>query len=171
MYLLLARFGAFPWDAYPRALVNPTQVGRAAEHYVTAEIHRRGGYAACFGGNMPAIDVLAPNRDQSRTVTVQVKAKLGGSGWQTSILRSARRVPEDVPVRFWILVDLRPTSPLYFVMPEWWIQNDIFDAHAAYLARHGGQRAGGGESTHHGIATARVEQWSDRWDLLGIFDA
>jgi hypothetical protein len=53
-------------------------------------------------------------------------------------------------------------------MPEWWIQNDIFETHAAY--RHGGRRSGGSDSMHHGIATSRVEQWSDRWDLLGIFD-
>lgn len=151
------------------ASLNATQVGRAAEHYVTAEIHRRGGYAACFGGNMPAIDVLATNRGQSRTVTVQVKAKLGGSGWQTSTTRGARREQEDACVRFWILVDLRPATPLYYVMPEWWIQNDIFETHAGYLARHGGQRRGGSDSTHHGIATSRVEQWADRWDLLGIF--
>ena len=48
--------------------LNPTQVGRAAEHYVTVEIHRRGGYAACFGGNMPAIDIfITPLADQLHT--------------------------------------------------------------------------------------------------------
>ena len=57
---------------------HPIQVGRAAEHYVVAEIHRRGGWAARFGGNMPKIDVLATNHGQTRKVTIQVKAKFGG---------------------------------------------------------------------------------------------
>jgi hypothetical protein len=91
--------------------LNQTQVGRAAEHYVVAEVHRRGGYAACFGGNMPAIDVIASSADQSRSVTIQVKAKFGGSAWQTSIMRGRERDPEESPVRFWILVDLRTEPP------------------------------------------------------------
>jgi len=117
---------------------------------------------------MPAIDVLASNRGQSRTVTVQVKGEARRGGWQTSVTRGARRDPEDASVRFWISVDLQQAPPRYYVMPELWIQNDIFETHAAY--RHGGRRSGGSDSMHHGIATSRVEQWSDRWDLLGIFD-
>jgi hypothetical protein len=153
------------------AKLNPTQVGRAAEHYVVAEIHRRGGYAACFGGNMPAIDVMASNADQSRSITVQVKAKYGGRDWQTSIRRGQPREPEadGETIRYWVLVDLRPDAPLYYVMPEWWIQNNIHEIHAAYLAQHGGTRVRTPDSTHHSINTARVEQWIDQWELLGIF--
>lgn len=150
--------------------LNPTQVGRAAEHYVVAEIHRRGGYAACFGGNMPEIDVLASNTDQSRRVTIQVKAKYGGRDWQTTTRRGKPREPEAEgdTFRFWVLVDLRPELPLYYVMPEWWIQNGIHDNHAAYLERAGGARLRNPDSTHHAINTPRVERWLDRWDLLGI---
>jgi hypothetical protein len=55
-------------------------------------------------------------------------------------------------------------------MPEWWIQNDIYRAHSNYLAKHGGVRPGSNpDSTHHAIQTARVSEWRDRWDLLGIF--
>src|SRR5215204_5269762 len=69
---------------------TPIQVGRAAEHYVVAEIHRRGGWAACFGGNMPEIDVLASDFEQVRKITIQVKAKRGGTSWQTSIRKAGR---------------------------------------------------------------------------------
>ena len=56
-------------------------------------------------------------------------------------------------------------------MPERWIENDIVTAHAAYLDKHGGVRPGKNpDSTHHGIPTARVDQWLERWDLLGIFE-
>lgn len=149
--------------------LNNTQVARAAEHYVVAEIHRRGGYAACFGGNMPLIDVMATDVEHRRTVTIQVKAKSGGRDWQTSTTRGRPRAPEDEPTRFWIMVDLAPEAPTYYVMPEWWIQNNIHEAHAAYLARHGGQRARSTESTHHAIQIDRIDPWRDHWNLLGIF--
>lgn len=38
---------------------NPQQVARAGEHFVAAELHRRGAYAVTFAGNMPDIDILA----------------------------------------------------------------------------------------------------------------
>jgi hypothetical protein len=149
------------------------QVGRAAEHYVVAEIHRRGGWAACFGGNMPKIDVLASDRDQLCKITIQVKGKFGGSTWQTSIEHGVRWMPSELAVaddRFWIMVDLKPEVPAYFVMPERWIANNIYQAHSDYLAKHGGVRPGNNpDSTHHAIQVLRIEQWRDRWDVLGIF--
>jgi hypothetical protein len=35
------------------------QVGQAGEHYVAAELHRRGAFAVTFSGNMPNIEILA----------------------------------------------------------------------------------------------------------------
>ncbi len=66
-------------------------------------------------------------------MTIQVKAKYGGAAWQTTITRGRHRSPEreNETVRFWILVDLRSEPPRYFVMPEWWIQNDIYTTHNA----------------------------------------
>ena len=52
---------------------------------MAAEIHRRGGYAVMFTGNMPGIDMLASDRDNTHRVSVQVKTKGPNSrGWQTS---------------------------------------------------------------------------------------
>lgn len=148
---------------------TPHQVGRAGEHIVAAEILRRGGHASTFAGNMPDIDVLAADKAQERTVWIQVKTKRGGRDWQTSTTRGRARQPEEDPIRFWVLVDLAEASPRCFVMPEWWIQNKIDEAHKAYLARHGGQRARTRGSTHHAIPIARVAEWEDRWELLNIF--
>jgi hypothetical protein len=149
---------------------TPHQVGRAGEHFVAGEILRRGGHASTFAGNMPDIDVLAADKQQDRTVWIQVKTKRAGRAWQSSITRGRIREPENSPVRFWILVDLAPADPEYYVMPEWWIENDIHEAHSRYLDRHGGQRARTKDSTHHAIPLERVAEWRDRWDLLGIFD-
>lgn len=61
------------------------QVGRAGELFAAAEIHRRGGYAVTFAGNMPGIDMLASDRDNTHRVSVQVRTKGPNSaGWQTS---------------------------------------------------------------------------------------
>lgn len=145
------------------------QVGRAGEYFVAAEITRRGGYAVTFSGNMPGIDIIASDGTHERKVTIQVKTKTGGD-WQTSTNRGRPWGTDPLDSRFWILVDLGKTltPPGFYVMPAWWIENDIHTAHADYLARHGGHRATNDTSTHHSIQRRRVEQWADRWDILGI---
>ena len=55
-------------------------------------------------------------------------------------------------------------------MPTWWIENDIYEHHQAYLARYGGHRAVTEGSKHHGLADERVDQWKDKWEILSIFD-
>ncbi len=152
------------------------QVGRAGELFVAAEIHRRGGYAVTFSGNMPGIDILASDAAHNRRITVQVKTKGPGSmTWQTSIHRG--RAKEDVPEaeaegRFWVLVDLRAANPEFYVMPEWWIRDVIYVSHRDYLARNGGVRPGKNpESTHHAIPIARVAQWKGSWSTLDILNS
>jgi hypothetical protein len=124
---------------------------------------------------MPKIDVMACNRDQSRTIHIQVKTKRGGRTWHSSIVGSASTSPPDNPsteTLFWVFVDLgeRDSSPQYWVVPDWWIRNDIYQAHQSYLDRHGGQRARNPNSTHHAIDEQRLAEWRNRWEILGIFD-
>lgn len=149
---------------------NNQQVSRAGEHFVAAELHRRGAYAVTFAGNMPRIDILATNTNQSRTAAIQVKTMTART-WQTSITRGRRREePTEEETHFWVFVELKkpPASPEFYVVPESWIENDIHKVHTEYLARHGGKRAVSNESTHHAIKRSRIEQWRDRWDLLGL---
>lgn len=152
------------------------QVGRAGELFIAAEIHRRGGYAVTFSGNMPGIDILASDATHNNRITIQVKTKGPGSlGWQTTIARG--RPQHDVPAgeedgRYWVLVDLRAAHPEFYVMPEWWIRDDIYVSHRDYLARNGGVRPGKNPaSTHHAISIARVAQWKDSWQTLDILAA
>ncbi len=69
------------------------QVGRAGEYFVVAELNKRGAFAVPFAGNMPRIDLIACNRDQSRTIHIQVKTKRGGRTWHASILGSGPTAP------------------------------------------------------------------------------
>lgn len=149
---------------------NIPQVGRAGEYFVAAELLRRGAYAVTFAGNMPEIDLLASDVEQTRTVAIQVKTRRSGD-WQTGLKEWRRRAPEISALRFWVFVDLTRIGslPAYYVVPEDWIQRDIDEHHAAYLARHGGKRAATPGSRHHAIRRSRIAQWQDRWDQLGIF--
>lgn len=71
-----------------------------------------------------------------------------------------------------MLVDLGDTntSPRYWIIPAWWMRDDIHQAHQAYLSKHGGQRASNPASTHHAIDENRLKEWLGRWDVLGILE-
>ncbi len=144
------------------------QVGPAGEHYVAAEIHRRGGYAVTFSGNMKGIDLLASDADHARKISIQVKTRTSGS-WHANIVRDAHpREENPTEEKFWIFVDLGPEHPDFYIAPAWWVENDIHEHHAAYLKKHGGKRAVNNASQHHAIHVGRLVDYRDRWDLLGI---
>ena len=151
--------------------LNPQQVARAGEHAVAAELHRRGAYAVTFAGNMPSIDILASNIDQTRKVTIQVKTKTSGT-WHTSITRGVPRVEDPAEERYWILVDIGKDPeqpPAYWIVPEWWMLNHIHVLYHERIAAHGGRRLRNPDSKHFAIIPKNVADWRDRWELLGIF--
>jgi len=122
---------------------------------------------------MPGIDLLASDRDNTQRASIQVKTKGPSSrGWQTSTRQGLSSESADAQLfegRFWVLVDLGPTYPGFYVMPELWIRNDICDGYQEYLSAHGGHRPGNPTSEHWLIAVARVADWRGAWDVLGIF--
>lgn len=150
------------------AMLKAQQVGQAGEHFVAAELHRRGAYAVTFSGNMPNIDILASDVEQTRTVAIQVKTKTYGT-WHTTILRGEARKEPDDEARFWILVDIGrdpEMPPGFWVVPEWWIVNHIY---VRYQEKPRGAWSRNPDSKHFAIIPKNVEQWRDRWDLLRIF--
>jgi Holliday junction resolvase-like predicted endonuclease len=146
------------------------QTGRAGEYFAAAELNRRGAYAVTFAGNMPRIDILASNLERTRTVNIQVKSRRSGT-WQTSVDEGRKCKRSSNETNFWIFVDLQDEGALpgYYIVPEWWIRNNIYETNQAYLAKHGGSRKINPNSKHHGISVKRISQWKDRWDLLKIF--
>ncbi|MGH3626301.1 MAG: hypothetical protein ACRDRL_02480 [Sciscionella sp.] len=152
-----------------RPKLNTQQVRDAGQYFVAAEISRQGGYAVLTPGNRKRIDILANDVEHKRFIGIQVKTKTGKGGWQADT-RSGQphKKPKD-ETAYWVLVDLSQGDPQYYVMPAWWIENDIHTTHHGYLHKHGGHRPHTDDSTHHLITVQRVEQWKDRWDVLGIF--
>jgi hypothetical protein len=153
------------------ARLNTQQVARTGEHYVAAELHRRGAYAVTFSGNMPDIDILASDVGQTRTVSIQVKTKTAGT-WHTTITRGQPRKENPDENRYWVLVDIGrdpELPPDYWVVPEWWMVNHIHVRFQDRIAAHGGRRLRNPDSKHFAIIPKNVVEWRDRWDLLGIF--
>lgn len=150
------------------------RVARAGEHFVAAELNKRGAYAVTFAGNMPKIDLLACNSDQSRTIQIQVKTKRGGRSWHSSIVDCMAMEAPSNPlnvIKFWIFVDLGEQNvvPRYWIVPDWWIRNDIYKTHQEYLNRHGGKRVRNPDSKHHSIEEKRLDEWQSKWEILEIF--
>lgn len=69
---------------------------------------------------------------------------------------------------YWIFVDLGGDNPEYYIAPRWWVRNDIWENHTAYLSRYEQKHREQRQSDHHGIQVGRVAGWRDRWDVLGI---
>ncbi len=147
------------------------QVARAGEHFVVAELNKRGAFAVTFAGNMPKIDLIACNQDQSRTIHIQVKTKRGGRNWHASTVGASQMSPRPDETNFWVFVDLGAIdgSPRCWIVPDWWVRDDIYIADQAYRSRFGGHRARSDESTHHSNDESRLAEWQGRWDVLGIF--
>ena len=118
------------------------QVGRAGEYFAVAELNKRGAFAVPFAGNMPKIDLIACNHNQSRTVHIQVKTKRGGRNWHSSIVGCHPLSEPDNETNFWVFVDLGDinSEPQYWIVPNWWIRNDIYTAYQEYINRHIGKR-------------------------------
>jgi hypothetical protein len=152
----------------PAVKLKTNQVKAAGEYYVAAEIHRRGGYAVTFSGNMPGIDILASDVDHHRKVGIQVKTRTTGT-WHANVVRDAHeRTPDPLEENFWVFVDLSVKDPEYYIAPQWWIQNNIHEEHAAWLKKVGGARPRTPDSPHHAIKEDRILEWKSRWDVLGI---
>jgi hypothetical protein len=126
-----------------------------------------------FSGKAPAIAILASDVSRTRTVSIHVKTKTTGT-WQTTIRHGRPRDEDPNETKFWVFVDIGrdpDARPDYFVVPAWWIENSIHAVHEAYLREHGGQRARYPDSTHHAVPASRIEEWRERWELLGILTA
>ncbi|WP_347290909.1 hypothetical protein [Kluyvera georgiana] len=115
-------------------------------------------------GNRSFIIFDAPN---GKTYKVTTRSKKTGT-WQTSTRYAARWALDKNDNMFWVFVDLGREPNIFYVTPLSWIRNDIYEAHLAYLDKHGGHRAQNEESTHHSIAVERIAVWKDAWGEMGL---
>ena len=75
-------------------MAKTNTIGRAGEHYVAAELNKRGVFASPFSGNVPDIDVIATDAQQERPAHIQVKTvRAEGHRWPVS-LHHGWEIPE-----------------------------------------------------------------------------
>ena len=131
---------------------------------VVEEVTRRGGRARVEPAGTTR-EVVVTGEDYDGEVRLLVRARTAGD-WHTRASYGEPRAEDEHPGAFWVLVHLSPGTAQCYVVPDWWMRNDIYDTHADSPRTHGGARALSPDSDHHAIRTERVAQWLGRWDRL-----
>ena len=151
--------------------MNNHELNREGRQKVEAELLKRGAATVTTTSRgRRRTYLLATNSNHTRTVELRIKARRKGS-WHatTDDAKPAARPPRSEDIKsYWVLVHFSD-APRYWIVPDWWIRNDIHHAHQQYLQKHGGHRAENDDTNHHSIEERRLQQWQDRWDVLGIF--
>lgn len=148
---------------------NTHQTGMLAMQLVEKEITKKGAKAVQIQGEKKHL-LKASSLDNTHRITIRVKSRASGD-FQIST-REARKGNEPQEVKeYWILVDLTvsQTEPDFYIMPDWWIRNNIYTYYQNWLKSHGGVRPVTPQSDHHRVTLDRIVKWKDRWDILGIF--
>jgi hypothetical protein len=117
------------------------------------------------------IYITARNSNRTKQFRILSKTRRVGS-WQASTTDAEACAEKKDETNFWVFVDMETSKPDadFYIMPEWWIKNNIYTVHQAYLARHGGTRKKNPNSNHHSVKWDRINEWFNRWDLLRIQD-
>ena len=169
------------------------KIGRAGEHYVAAELNRRGAYAAPFSGNVPGIDVVATDDDLKHTAYIQVKTSRGDGRWHMSqrhgwdnitlagcpkngkcpktCTPSMKEPIAGKPDHFWVFVSLtHDGAQQYYVVEDGRVRKMMRKGYEAYLKQHGGQKPGKNHDSLHALLTNKdLQDWKDNWEILGLW--
>ena len=98
-------------------------------------------------------------------VLIQIKST-GSDSWVVDPRLGCKRSEDPADNRFWVFVGFREEHPTYHVVPEWWIQNDMFERRQGYVARLPPGAKEGGIQT---VTPQQIREWLDRWGVLEIF--
>ncbi len=109
--------------------------GVAGEHYVCAELARRGYIALLTPKNNPLFDVVATNQEGTHSVSIQVKTRAADNkqGWKLGMeMEQKHRNPE----LFVVLVALKEGDlPDYYVFRRDVLSDRIAEGYRQYLAK------------------------------------
>jgi hypothetical protein len=145
--------------------LSTIQTGVSGEYFVAAELSRRGYVASLTLRNTRGIDILASNRDATKSVGIQVKTCQGTrADWMLN-KKAEADLAENL---FYVFVCLPPSgSPLFYVVPREVVARYVYDSHREWLAT-----PGRGGRSHVDTDMRRFKdpkgEYKDRWDLLGL---
>jgi hypothetical protein len=129
---------------------------------------------SCFDNlaEQPGVDILATNRDATKSAAIQVKtSQRGAAEWilnekvETSVGDDS--LPENL---FFVFVNLPPNGdpPRYHIIARRDVARVVKEGHGRWLAAPG--RGGKLHSTNNPIRKFKDAEgyYRDRWDILGL---
>ncbi|HIF9186851.1 TPA: hypothetical protein ACX6RJ_002067 [Photobacterium damselae] len=145
------------------ANARPQQTRERGINECIKELKKRGAETELIKvGNKLIIETFF-NMNEPKIILVRSKST---NSWQTTIDYGKKLTSNEQKNEFWIFVDLMVLKPKFYIVPSWWIKNDIYAHHQEYLARYNGFRKLSNNSKHHAIEVFRVKEWEGRWDLI-----
>lgn len=147
-----------------------SSIGIAGEYFVAAELTRRGYVASLTSKNTKAIDILASNKDGSKSVAVQVKTSNCVKINKWMMTEGSEKISSEN--LFYIFVNMNEGQmPSYFIIPSVYVANKIKNEYKEWLNTPGknGQK--------HNATTMRTFTFSsdkemlrykEAWHLLGL---
>jgi len=148
--------------------MNSHETNSKGREIVKTELLRLGAGSVAEVIEKSKVRLNATSSDGSRTVTIRVKVKRKENWHSTASEGMSSDVAPKKEINFWVFVDLG-SVPKFWVVPDWWIRNDIYEKHEQYIKEHGGHRPINDDSDHHSIEESRLEEWQDKWEILKIF--
>ncbi|MFC1919869.1 hypothetical protein ACFLWX_03670 [Chloroflexota bacterium] len=148
------------------ASISNTLVGISGEYYVAAELSQRGYVASVTLRNTEGIDILASNKDASRSVAIQVKTNRGyGKSWLIS-RKNENRYKENF---FYVFVSLKELGqrPDFHIVQSKTVAKDISERHKRYLSTSG---RGGKPHKDNPMRVFKdlSDEYLEKWELLSL---
>jgi len=145
--------------------LSTIQAGVSGEYFVAAELSRRGYVASLTLRNTRGIDILASNRDATKSVGIQVKTSQGTqAGWMLN-----KKAEVDLAENlFYVFVSLPPSAlPLFYVVPREVVVKYVRESHREWLATPG---RGGRQHVDTDLRKFNDPkgEYKDKWELLGL---
>ena len=145
--------------------LSTIQTGVSGEYFVAAELSRRGYVASLTLRNTRGIDILASNRDATKSVGIQVKTCHGTrADWMLN-----KKAEADLAENLFYVFVCLPQSglPLFYVVPRNVVAQYIRDSHQEWLATPG---RGGHQHVDNDMRRFKDPKglYRDRWELLAL---
>ena len=140
--------------------------GVAGEYFVAAELSRLGHIASISLRNTRGIDILATNREASRSITIQCKTnQLGRKVWILN--EKCEDFVSDAHFYVFVALGGALERPSYHVVPSRDVAKQIRKSHSDWLRR---LRRDGRKHVDNPVRNFgdRDDKYLERWDLLGL---
>src|SRR5262249_32240567 len=139
--------------------------GIAGEYLVAAELSRLGYVASLTLRNTRGIDILASNKDATKSVGIQVKTSQRATADWVLSKKAEQDVAENL---FYVFVSLPPQAPATFhIVPREVVAQYIRESHGRWLATPG-KRGQAHRDTDMRVFSDRGNEYKDRWGLLEL---